>query len=303
MPHFFDRVAPYFDLLIARRFSDAIGGALGLLENFRNSVPAPYANEHKGTPFYVMGVAAFASRDYLTASLFFDAAVAEDIRTHGLGSDHAALRFMRLTDPATEPKVLGHDIVEYISGNANELISDYNARQDATPITLDQLRTRFLIPIMSSPDEHKRALVTAFITFVAEWKYRAQLIELIEHGTREPFFMHLFRGCLLFESLLKEKYPPPIPAKAALRNCLQVLHTQLVIPNNLNISAVDFDAEVQSLTPAASMTDAIQMTGRFRNTLGHNLAWPSASLNQQSYNLAIKNVAAACLHALSRLYH
>jgi hypothetical protein len=210
---------------------------------------------------------------------------------------------MRLTDPATEPKVLGHDIVEYISGNANELISDYNARQDATPITLDQLRTRFLIPIISSPDEHKRALVTAFITFVAEWKYRARLIELIEHGTREPFFMHLFRGCLLFESLLKEKYPPPMPAKATLGNCLQALHTQLVIPNNLNISAVDFDAEVQSLTPAASMTDAIQMTGRFRNTLGHNLAWPSASLNQQSYNLAIKNVAAACLHALSRLYH
>ena len=249
-----------------------------------------------------MGVAAFASHDYLTASLFFDAAVSEDIKTHGVTSSHAAMLFMRLEDPKA-PLVLGHDIVEYIIGNVNELISDYNARADAKPITLDELRTRFLVPIISSPDEHKRSLVTAFITFTAEWKYRLRLVELIEHGTREPFFMHLFRGCLLFESLLKEKYPTPRPApNFTLGSCLQKFYLELSIPANLSTSATDFDTQVSALTAASSMEDAIQMTSKFRNTLGHNLAWPSASLNKTSYNLAIKNVAASCLHAISKLY-
>jgi len=37
-----------------------------------------------------------------------------------------------------------------------------------------------------------------------EWDYRSTLIELRPgDGTAEPFFIHLFRGCVLFESLLK----------------------------------------------------------------------------------------------------
>jgi hypothetical protein len=48
--------------------------------------------------------------------------------------------------------------------------------------------------------------------------------------------------------------------------------------------------------------DAIQMTVKVRNTLGHDFAWPSTSLNQDKYNLAVKNIAAACIHTISMLY-
>jgi hypothetical protein len=149
----------------------------------------------------------------------------------------------------------------------------------------------------------RRALITAFISFVAEWKYRARLIDLIEHGSREPFFLHIFRGCLLFESILKENSRQSIPSgKVTLGNALQRTHGELGIPNDLNIRSCDFDAEVRGLSPHMPTTAAIQMTGKIRNTLGHNLAWPSTSLDQSKYNLAVKNIAAACLHAVSTLY-
>jgi hypothetical protein len=77
---------------------------------------------------------------------------------------------------------------------------------------------------------------------------------------------------------------------------------ELNIRADLSTSAGDFDTQVGALTATSSMENAIQMTSRFRNTLGHDLAWPSASLNKNSYNLAIKNVAASCLHAISKLY-
>lgn len=300
---FFDRITPYFDHLRSRRFSDAILGALDILGAFHDAVPAAYPIEHKGTPFYIMGVAAFASRDYSTASLYFDAAVSEDIRTHGLNADKPALRFLRLTDPDTEPKFLGHDIIELLTGIVQELVGDYNARPGAQAISLDAIRTHFLGPIISSPDVHKRSLVTTFISFVAEWKYRARQIELIDVGSREPFFTHMFRGCLLFESLLKEKHPQqPAPAKTTLGNYLQANYTKLGIPNNLAIGGVLFEDVITSLTTNMSIEGAIQTAGQFRNTLGHDIAWPTAALTQTSYDIAVTNIASASLHAISVLY-
>jgi hypothetical protein len=93
---------PYRNHVDAEQYSLAIRSALELLENFRSSSPAAYSNEHKGSPFYVMGYAAFASHDYPAASLLFDAAVAEDIKKFGPTADKPALLFMRLEDKHQE---------------------------------------------------------------------------------------------------------------------------------------------------------------------------------------------------------
>ena len=302
MPDYFDHnFQPYRSHIDAAQYSLSIKSALGLLENFRKSSPAAFPNEHKGSPFYVMGYAAFASHDYPTASLLFDAAVAEDIRRFGPTADKPALLFIRLEDKDQE--VLASQIIREIITSVEELINDYNPRRGAKQITIDELRTHFIKPILSSPDDHKRTLITAFISFIAEWKYRARLIDIIERGSREPFFLHIYRGCLLFESLVKEKLTAPLPTnRNTLGSALQQMYHQLQIPANLSLQCSDFDAEVSSLTAAMPVVDAVQMTGKVRNTLGHDLAWPSTSLNQATYNLTVKNIAAACIHAISMLY-
>jgi hypothetical protein len=292
---------PYRNYIDASKYSLAIESALDLLEDFRTNSPAVFPSEHKGSPFYVMGYAAFASHDYPMASLLFDAAVAQDIRRFGATADKPALLFIRLEDK--QQHVLASQIIKEIIIDVEELLNDYNVRTGANPITLDELRTHFIKPILCASDDHKRTLITAFISFIAEWKYRARLIDIIEQGSREPIFLHIYRGCLLFESLVKEKLTTPLPAdRNNLGQALQQMHRNLRISASLSLKCSDFDAEVRGLTAAMIPERAIQMTGKVRNTLGHDLAWPSTSLNLDKYTLAVKNIATSCIHAISMLY-
>jgi hypothetical protein len=303
MPHFFDNYAPYRPLLDSGQFRYCIESALLLLGGVRQLAPQQYQAAHKGSPFYVMGYAAFASHDYPTASLFFDAALAEDLQNYPGRLDSPAMLFMQLSDnmPDGTP-VLGTEIVTQIKADIDILIADYNARTGARQVTLDELRTFFLGPIITSGQPHTRTLVTALISFIAEWRYRARLINLFEHGSREPFFLHLFRGCLLFESLLKGQ-TKKVPTHNTLGDILRLdLLAELGLAN-VQVGANNFNNDVVAgLGPNMSIEATINSTGKARNTLGHNLVWMVADLNAGTYDLLMKNIASACLHAISELY-
>jgi hypothetical protein len=246
-----------------------------------------------------MGYAAFASHDYCAASLYFDAAVAEDIKNFPLDDNKPSFKFMRLDDCGQE--MLATRIITEIITDADELTADYNKRVGARKITLDELRLSFLRPIIFSPEAHKRTLVTAFISFIAEWKYRAKIIDLIQQGSREPFFMHLFRGCLLFESLLKAQSKKPV-TQGTLGRILQYdLLAELGLIK-VDVKPTDFNKLIRGLTPTMEMNATINCAGKARNTLGHNIVWLTANLDITTYNLLVKNVAAACLHTVSKLY-
>ena len=302
MPSFFlDTYAPYRPLLDAGQFRLCIDHALVLLNGLKEFAPPDYQTAHKGTPFYIMGYAAFASHDYPTASLFFDAAVAEDLRNHP-GVPQAAVLFLELSEllPDGTP-VLGTEIVTQIRADTNILIADYNARPGARQVTLDELRAFFLRAIINSGQPHSRTLVTALISFIAEWRYRARLINLFEHGSREPFFVHLLRGCVLFESLLKGQ-----AKKKLVYNTLgEILRRDLLAElgiTNVQVGASDFNAIVAGLTPNMDIEATINSAAQARNTLGHNLVWAVADLNAATYDLLMKNITSACLHAISKLY-
>ncbi len=115
---------------------------MDLLGERKNADPAQYARDHKGSPFYVLGYAAFASHDYPSASLYFDAAVAADLTYHPGNHNTSALRFMQLLTTQGEP-LLARDIIQIMIVSMESLLNDYNGRSGAEPITLDALRMRF----------------------------------------------------------------------------------------------------------------------------------------------------------------
>jgi hypothetical protein len=49
-------------------FSQVVNGGIQLLSGAKTFAPRGYLTAHKGTPFYVMGLAAFLSHDYETAT-------------------------------------------------------------------------------------------------------------------------------------------------------------------------------------------------------------------------------------------
>ena len=93
---FFARAKPYLPFLHANQFPQVVDIGLHLLNDIQQSDPATYAT-HKGSPFYFMGIAAFASHVYQTATFFFDAAVAEDVRNNPK-ADAPARLFMLLDE-------------------------------------------------------------------------------------------------------------------------------------------------------------------------------------------------------------
>jgi hypothetical protein len=207
---------------------------------------------------------------------------------------------MQLLTTEDEP-LLAREFIADTIVTMKTLLDDYKKRVGAQPITLDELRTRFLHKIITGNDAAKRTLVTALLSFVAEWPYRAKQIELVELGSREPFFLHILRGCVLFESLLKAA--PGTPRLNDLGEALKHHAVALGIGRtNGKLSTKNFNDVLISLRSPMTMTETIITCVKSRNTVGHNLAWATTDLTPQTFKLLSKNIAASCLHAISKLY-
>jgi hypothetical protein len=205
------------------------------------------------------------------------------------------------------PEQAARQLVQVTQVRTEELISNYNTRPGrlpgAAPLTIMDIRERFLKPAITPGRESLRSSATTFISFNMEWDFRNLLFDIRPvQGTAEPFFLHLFKGCVLFESLLKGNIVNPPPINSTLGNSLRHLHVELGISTNLNIGNTDFPTILTDLTGADdSVQTAIQFTGRIRNTLGHNLGWV-VPLDKTNYYRLFRMVSSSCLHAISCFY-
>ena len=304
---FFGRFKYVLDLFNGS-YSAALDQGLGLLQKCKQIDAEAYRHIHKGTPFYWVGTAAFLVHDYQTAVFFFDAAVSEDIRAgaHPINNSTPALRFIQIE--GDHPEQAAQPLVEAMQARIEDAIAGYNSRPGrpgrAVDLKLNQIRESFLRPAVSQGHENWRSLATALISYFLEWDYRSTLIELRSgEGTAEPFFIHLFKGCLLFESLLKAnpKDAPP-PGASTLGSVLHHFYSCLGIPHNLAIGNTDFPTVLRDLPSADdAIPTALQFAGRVRNTVGHNLGW-KAALDRSQYDSLARMVAASCLHAIACLY-
>jgi hypothetical protein len=290
------------ELLLARRFGDSIDCCLTWLEAKRRD-PDEYAKLHKGHRFYWLGVAAFASHDYQSATFFFDAAASEDLKDKNTTPDRPALLFMCLDNKNQKQAALA--IVEMIVRKLRQAIDNYNGRSPASgPISEDIVREQFLRPLVFGTERHRRTLATTLISFLAEWEYRSRMIELCDAASTEPFFTHLFRGCLLFESLLKQN-PTKTPAHHTLGRMLQCDFAKefgIDLLPTFSATEKNFGNLVQVVTPKSPIPSATQCTAKARNTLSHDLVWATQPLDQNAYDLLADNIVSSCLHAISTLY-
>ncbi|MCK1402217.1 hypothetical protein IVB39_29525 [Bradyrhizobium sp. 39] len=300
MTSMFDIYHPYAALLNAGRQAEAIDDAILLLQIMRGANRKLYDSSAKGTPFYVLGAAAAACHDYQSAAFYFDAAVSEDLAHYPERNDTPALLFMRLVH--TNPNQRAHVLVNTAANKLQAVIDSYNARDNHQPLTFDELRARFLDKTIRDSNPHRRTMVTALISFILEWDHRARLIELATIASHEIFFMHLFKGCLLFETLLKESSASRARG-GSIETVLKRLKVELGLSKaNLRLGNTTLEALASSLTPNQNIRDVVVTTGQVRNMLGHNLVWPAASLDIKSYNLIADAIASACIHAISKLY-
>jgi hypothetical protein len=292
-------------LIKNKQYFEAINLGERILHEIHRFDESKYKAIHLGAPFYWMGMAAYYMRDYHSAIYYIDASISEDIK-HPLPNITPSQLFLRLDGDAN--KQAAKEIVKNAQGNIQRSLDVYNKLVDKENkghyhLLMDDLRKFLLEPASLSKQVSHRSLATTFITFFIEFDYRYfQLMVRNEPGTNELFFMHLFKGCLLFESILKNNPKKKLSDNVTLEKILFELSSEFNLPEKIKIGGLS----LQQVLNQAGKTDdhlsnLILMTGKYRNVLGHNVAW-NTSLSCHQYIDAYFLIANSCLHAISVLY-
>ena len=247
-------------------------------------------------------MSAFFLHDFQSATFFFDAAALEDMKNHP-ASRTPALLFMILD--SQNPKQAAQDLTHKAEDWLSTMIDEYNQYPSSVAITIEQVRRDFLERAITDHREW-RTLVTSWVSFLLEWSHRFHILNLrVEDGTWEPFYLHLFKGCILFESLLKSE-PNGLVIEDTLGKILNnpnsYARTRLGITRRINTGNATLTDILHDVATANSdiQTD-IEFTARLRNTVGHNLGW-ATRINLLEYSQLAKKVSNSCIHVISTLY-
>ena len=289
------------------KFFEALERGHEILHLIAKINPQKYAQMHKGYAFYFMGMAAYRLHDFQSAIFYIDATLSEDIKNFPGDPNTPPHLFLRLdgNDPrqAAQPLTQGaQNTIEEYTELYNQILQKNNL--GIQELTIDDIRSSFLIPSSLDPSASKRSLASTLITFFLEFKYRDFQLRLRrEPGTNEPMILHLYKGCLLFESLLKNNPRKQIQGrtlKPVLLELINELH--LDVPNGLDIQADTLeDALSSAVVGSDDITSYITVTGKLRNTLSHNMGWPE-QITPEHYLHGFLQISIACLHALATLY-
>jgi len=245
----------------------------GILRGLYIDNPEKYLQIHKGTPYYFLGWTAYDLRDYERSLFYFDAALSEDIRRDPQGwKDTPAADFFKLRDKAGQSALR---VTVEVRQVVKEQISKYNANY-GFHFTLENF-LRY-VDFNAEKGSH-RSVITSLYSFILDFFDRALQLNLrsISGGTFEPFFLHLFKGCLVFESVLKEFFEDQF--SLPLGNILNNKKAQLEIPDFDTRGNLWFLTDITKefieyqLKSRQNITQSIFFTYKLRNATGHNLAW------------------------------
>jgi len=284
-----------------------------ILKDCQIADPNSFSKIHKGGIYYWIGLASFLLRDYQTGVFFIDAAVSEDIhpRLKTRKRNTPAIKFLKVD--GNYRYQAGRNLVKETQKEIENLLALYNylikSNPNITELNIKTLRKKFLRKAVSHKYAHWRSLATTFISFIIEWSDRNEYLNLrCESGTVEPFYIHLFKGCVLFESLIKAnpKNQPPIKTKngnfMTLNTVLQHVQQNLLLPQKLNISENEFQSVISNLPIANDTIETyIEFTGLVRNTIGHNIGG-KIKFSPNDYKKLFNMIAISNIHVINCLY-
>jgi len=271
-----------------------------LLSLLQRDDPKKYLQIHKGTPFYFLAWTALDMKNYEKALFYMDAAISEDIINHTAPwIDCSAGSFVTLNLGISQsaPRV-GQELKKVVVDQLNA----FNRISGRTPIDLNSFVEKFVSVLVK--DTPKRSIVTSFYTFIMEFEDRMQEIQLRSNGggSVEPFLSHLFKGSLIFESLLKHLYGvkdngSPSKTLGDIFNYTTAFSADFFAGVTTTASSLE---EILSLsTNATSFKSAFDITARIRNTTGHNLVWNDIFNEARNYQRLFEQQMKAILYIVS----
>ncbi|MBI5641127.1 MAG: hypothetical protein HZA17_11940 [Nitrospirae bacterium] len=265
--------------------------------------PLRYARIHKGTPFYLMGWLAYEMKDYEKGVFYMDAALSEDASNFpSKWMSLPAAAFVFLDDSNLD--MAAREITIEIKHEVGFQLDRFS-KQAGVSLDSEALTNKFLKP--NASDASYRSIMTSLLTFLLEGKDRiAQLQLRSSHGgTLEPFITHLFKGGLIFESLLKKKYHASgitlekyIPAaKDELELKKALLYKKKGCPYKFD----DLPQHIQNWASEEFQDKAVAIVYAVRNTSGHDLGWQDVFTNEL-YSALYEGIVNAIFWTIKKVY-
>jgi hypothetical protein len=247
-----------------------------------------YTFMHKGTPYYFMSWAAFAIEDYEKAVFYLDAAVSEDIKLGGGNPTNTSWHgtpagsFLLLNGSLAGPSA------RHLTQKVEHKVANYLTKfSSVSGENLDKQTFIDQFVITSISDSGFRSIISGLYVFLLEHSTRRKQLELrsSEKGSIQPFLTHLFKGALVFESLLKRNYASSIGrSNPTLGAYLRLPATRSDL--EINSSVPLYNSPTKPKTFPRLITSYSSWSGEpfqeksiatayaIRNTTGHDLSWP-----------------------------
>ena len=246
-----------------------------LLEEMKKADSDKFDGIHKGTLYYFLFWNAYDFGRYDKALFYIDAAISEDFKHHGInwiGSQAASYLLLRdVSNPG------GKRVIDDTKRVRDEQVKRFNGITKRQ-ITVDNLNS-FITDMVKDPKT--RSIFTAFYTFLLESEERINELRLRSRhgGSIELPLAFLFKGGLIFESLLKHRYPHL--KNGNLGAVFKDAAFERDFPIGLNTSAGSLQdiLDYLSLHKSLQVQDAHQIraafsiTAQVRNITGHSLLW------------------------------
>ncbi len=307
------------DLIGIGRYFEAIITGKELLKRLYDISESSYTKIHKGAIYYWIAVASFMVYDYKSAVFYFDAALAEDIKNAKDLKSTPSYKFIcvKSKDPAQYAK----KITGELESSINKKILVYNTLliqnkvqyPNCSPTTLESIRNDFLDPSTKKGVENISTLATQFLSYSLESEKIYQEYSLIINmRSSELYFRHLFDGCVLFESLIKNykdfstKMPLPQKGFITISDILKksdMMNALNLIPITEKLDANDFVfADLnKNDNQLRSLEHSVLVTARIRNLLGHNIGHFN-TMKKEDFKSLQDHISIALIHIITCLY-
>jgi hypothetical protein len=281
-----------------------------LLNSLKTNDEKRYQTIHKGTPYYFLGCAAFLCRDFEKALFYMDCALEEDRKlANTKPEDRPAGRWLLLDTDSHEHHA--RPLVIRIRMAFEQTLADI-AALGGSRITLEEFRKNVVARAIGGNAE-LRGAVTAFFSFLLEHEVRMAELSLspVTGGSGEPFYLHLLKGAVLFETLLKtsvdgKRVLAVKKGKATLDDFIKdrAIYQRLGFATPLQgLGGRTFDDVLIKIASDTSSFNSMSVRGTWaiRNTTGHSLSWPRR-LTPPQYKQVFQLVVGALTLVISKLH-
>ncbi|PKL30768.1 hypothetical protein CVV43_05430 [Candidatus Saccharibacteria bacterium HGW-Saccharibacteria-1] len=258
-----------------------------------------YMVAHKGTAFFFCALSLFDLKYFESSIFYFTAALAEDRRRSG-----SVTLVDYIFTPAGQILSLNHSgkwarfTTDFIDA-VRYFIEKFNT-QYGTSHSIEDFVQKFVHPML---EDERYSIITSFYSFILDYKEKDRNLRLAGGAidSTEPILVNLFKGALIFETILKHYYP---------RDDSGIRITTLGrFSKNSNFVA-DFSGVKLSIYTNAlqdilddivdySTKTTLETTARIRNTTGHKLTWDNVFEDPDNYTKLFEQEVFAILNVIT----